>query len=147
MSRVPLSDEETQVIFASETLDNLKSLDATKQELVLSRLADIASSESPPSQFVREQIKNIDIIAAGDQCRLYTKVVTHIPEGDTAYHLIFVLYIDDTHEYKQRDLVTYNTLAQDLLEAATSLDSVTDVEGYLEHHNALDVDALRSLLK
>ncbi|MDS0280371.1 hypothetical protein NDI85_21530 [Halomicroarcula sp. S1AR25-4] len=146
MSRVPLSDEETRFIFAGEARSNLGDCDPGDQRQIINRLIDIADRQSPPGQLVHEKIQNIDIFTAGDQCRIYTKTVTYVPENEPTYHIIFLLYIDDAHDYEQRVLAEYNQLSQTLLEAATSLDSVTDVEAYLEHHNALSPDDLRSFL-
>jgi hypothetical protein len=146
VSRVPLSDEETYVIFAAETLSNLQSLDGSKQQQILSRLLDIVASANLPSQFRHETIGSLDILTAGDQCRLYTKIVENIPEGNATYHLIFVLYIDDKHEYNQSELATYDPLADSFLSVATSMDDVESVEGYLEEKNALSAEDLEDLL-
>lgn len=81
MNRVPLSDEETRVIFGGEAVTDFAELDVSEQEEVISRLLNIAMSEAPPSSFIYECIANLDIITVGDQGRLYTKVVDEIPAG------------------------------------------------------------------
>lgn len=97
-------------------------------------------------QFVREQIGNLDIIAAGDQCRLYTKVVPNIPRGQTEYHVIYVFYIDESHDYQQSDLATYHPQAQQVVETLTDYSDVGDVEQYLKQNGALDADDVSDLL-
>ena len=49
MSYIPLSDEETRVIFTKEALSGLRSLDATKQIQVLKKLVSIAEADTSPS--------------------------------------------------------------------------------------------------
>ena len=146
MTRIPLSDEKTRVIFGGETLSNLAALDATKQRIVLERLLTILERAAPPDQFIYEKIGNVDIIRAGGQCRLYTKVITNVPREDTEYHVIYVLYIDSEHEYNQADLATYSGYAQARLEEVTSLATVSDVEAYLDENNAFSHDDLFDLL-
>lgn len=146
MSRIPLSDEETRFIFAGEARSNLSDCDPSDQRQIINRLIDIANRQSPPSQLIHEKIQNIDIFTAGDQCRIYTKAVTFVPEDNPTYHIIFLLYIDDTHDYENRVLAEYNQKSQMLLDAVTSLESVTDIEDYLQHHNALSPDDLRGLV-
>lgn len=145
MSRVPLSDEETKVIFAEAALEALDQLDAGEQREIINRLLNIVSSQSLPSSFVRERIANLDIIAVGDQCRLYTRVVEKIPEDDVTYHVIFLLYIDAGHDYPQDKLAHYSRSAEQYLNQITDFDNVEDVEGYLEYSNALGVDELHQL--
>lgn len=146
MGYIPLSDEETAVIFGDEARQGLQALDATQQEQVLNRLLSIVESESPPSSFVYESIANLDIITAGDKCRLYAKVVDNIPRDNTRYHVIFVFYIDNKHDYPRRKLAQFSPRAQDKLERITDLTTVPDVDNYLEKHNALHEADLRDLL-
>lgn len=146
MSRVPFSDEETRVIFGKGTLSDLAECDGQTQEQLLKRLVTICENVSPPDHFIYETIKNLDIIRAGDTCRLYTKVVTNIPEGNTEYHVIFVLYIDADHDYDQSDLTRFSKQAQADLDEITNLETVPDVKEYLEDHDAMDVSDLQELL-
>lgn len=146
MSEIPLTDEDSRVIFAGEAASNLDSLEGSEQEQVLTRLCAILESDAKPSSLVYERIGLLDIFAVGSQIRLYTKVVDEIPRGDAEYHLIYVFYIDDDHEYNQTDLATYSPAAEAKLEEATSLETVRDVDAYLDKMDALDADDLRDLL-
>ncbi|ESS09562.1 MAG: hypothetical protein A07HN63_00768 [uncultured archaeon A07HN63] len=146
MSEIPLTDEETRVIFAGEAAANLRSLEGSEQEQIISRLVSVLESESPPSAMVHERIGLLDIYTAGDQIRLYTRVVDEIPRGDDKYHLVYLFYIDDDHEYDRKELATYNQTAEAKLQEATSLETVQDVDAYLDTMNALDADDLRDLL-
>ncbi|PSP49636.1 hypothetical protein BRC67_10720, partial [Halobacteriales archaeon QH_3_68_24] len=101
---------------------------------------------APPSSFVHERIANLDIITVGDQGRLYTKVVDEIPRGNTEYHVIFLFFIDPSHDYPHKVLAEYSPEAEEKAETATSLETVDDVEEYLEELDALDEDDLRELL-
>lgn len=146
MSHVPLSDEKTRVIFAGEAASGFAQLEATDQEAVIRRLLNIVTSEAPPSSFVYERIANLDIITVGDQGRLYTKVVDEIPRGDTEYHVIFLFFIDPYHDYPHKALAEYSPTAEAKAEEATGLETVSDVDQYLEDHDALGEDDLRALL-
>lgn len=146
MSYVPLSDDETRVIFTTEVRANLAGLEGSEQRNVLNKILSILQSESPPSALVYEKIQNLDIIAVGSQIRLYSKVVERIPRGDAEFDIIFIFYIDDDHDYQQRDLVTYSREAQANMEIATSLETVYDVQDYFEENNALNEDDIRDLL-
>jgi len=146
VSRVPLSDEETKFIFSEAALAGLADLDAGGQREVLNRLRNIVTSESLPSAFVRERIANLDIIAVGDQCRLYTRVVEEIPEGNTEYHVIFLFYIDATHDYPHNKLAEYSRSAERFVDSITNFDYVTGVEEFLEYNDALGEEELLQLL-
>ena len=146
MSEIPLTDEETRIIFAGEAASNLRSLEHSEQEQIIKRLCAILESDAKPSSLRYERIGLLDIYAAGDQIRLYTKVVDEIPRGDAEYHLIYLFYIDDDHEYKQTDLATYSPAAEAKLQEATSLETVHDVEAYLDRMSAVDAADLRDLL-
>jgi len=147
VSRVPLGDEETRVIFAGEAAKNFGTLEGSEQQQVISRLADIAENDAVPSSLVHERIGNLDIYTAGSQMRLYTKVVDEIPRGDSQYHVIYLFYIDDDHEYEQRTLATYSPEAKEKVERITALDTVSDVESYVAEQDALDAEDLRDLLR
>jgi len=146
VSEIPLTDEDSRVIFAGEAASNLDSLEGSEQEQVLTRLCAILESDAKPSSLVYERIGLLDIFAVGSQIRLYTKVVDEIPRDDAEYHLIYLFYIDDDHEYNQTDLATYSPAAEAKLEEATSLETVRDVDAYLDKMDALDADDLRDLL-
>jgi len=145
VSRVPLSDEETKVIFTETALDTLADLDAGEQREIISKLLNVVSSQSLPSSFIYETIANLDIIAVGDQCRLYTKIVEEIPEGNVEYHVIFLFYIDAGHDYPHSKLAEYSRTAEGYVEKLTDFNRVTDVEGYLDYNDALGEAELREL--
>ena len=138
MNRVSLSDEDTRVIFGGEAFREFADLDAGEQMEVINRLVNIVASEAPPSSFVHERIANLDIIAVGDQGRLYTKVVDEIPRGGTEYHVIFLFFIDLYHDYPHQALAEYSQAAEERAEAVTSLETVPSVEEYLEEQDALN---------
>jgi len=146
VSRVPLSDEERLVVLAGQAGEDLRELDAGQQEQILQRLLDIVEADANPSAYVHEQIGELDIIAAGDTPRLYTKIVEDVPRGNASYHVVFVLYIDYTHDYPDTALREYSEEAASLLDETTDLESVDDLEAYLDDLGALDADALRRLL-
>lgn len=146
MSRVPLTDEEARAILAGEFASNLSSLERSEQEQVVSRLIDILENEAKPSALVHEQIGSLDIFTAGDQIRLYAKVVEGIPSSDAEYHVAYLFYIDDDHDYEQKKLATFSPAAEARMERVTSLTTVIDVEDYLKKHDALDADDFRDLL-
>ena len=146
MSRVPLSDEETRIIFAGEAASNLQSLEGSEQKQILNRLVNILESGASPSALVHEQIGNLDIFVVGDQIRLYTKVVDEIPRGNSAYHVIYLFYIDDDHDYENTTLATYSPEAKQKAEKVTAIETVSNLEAYLEEQNAMDADDLRDLL-
>ncbi len=147
MAHIPLGgSEETHVIFDGGFPDHLASLSASEQWDLLTKLRNIAKETAPPDGYVYEQIGNLDIIKFSGAGRAYTKVVTFIPEGNTNYHIIYVLYVDEDHEYDQGELGKFSQQAQQKLEIITDLDSVEDVEAYLEAHNSLTADDLDDLL-
>lgn len=147
MRAVPLSNEETRVIFAADSLSGLADLEGRKQKAVLHCLINIIESESKPSELAHEQIANLDIFTAGSTIRLYTKVVEDVPRGNAKYHLVYLFYIDDQHDYARSDLVEYSERAQANMEIATSFETVCDVEEYFEEENAQNADDLRAMLE
>lgn len=147
MRAVPLSNEETRVIFAADSVSGLAELEGSKQKAVLRCLINIIESESKPGELAYEQIANLDIFTAGSMIRLYTKVVEDVPRGNEKYHLVYLFYIDDQHDYAQSDLVEYSERAQANMEIATSFETVCDVEEYFQEQNAHDADDLRAMLE
>lgn len=146
MSRVPLSNEETRIIFAGEAASNFQSLEGSEQRQILKRLVNILENDVKPSSLVYEQIGNLDIFAVGDQIRLYTKVVDEIPRGNAEYHVVYLFYIDDDHDYENKMLATYSPKAERKAEKVTSIDTVPNLEAYLEENDAMDANDLRDLL-
>jgi len=73
--------------------------------------------------------------------------VSRVPLGDSQYHVIYLFYIDDDHEYEQRTLATYSPEAKEQVERITALDTVSDVESYVAEQDALDAEDLRDLLR
>lgn len=147
MAYIPLGgSEETHIIFDGDFPDHLASLSASEQSDLLTKLRNIATEDAPPDNYVYEQIGNLDIIKFSGAGRAYTKVVTFIPEGNTQYHIIHVLYIDEDHEYNQGELGKFSQQAQQKLDSVTDLESVEDVESYLEEYNSLTAEDLDDLL-
>jgi len=146
VSRVPLSDEETKVIVTDPALKVFQQLGRGEQREIINRLLNIVESSALPSSFVREQIANLDIIAVGDQCRLYTRLVEQIPEGNVEYHVIFLFYIDTSHDYPRDKLGKYSQSAEQFSDQLTDFNRVNKVEEYLEHHGALSANELEHLL-
>ena len=147
MSRVPLSDEESRVIFAGEAASNFGALEGSEQKQVINRLVTILESDTKPSSLIYERIGNLDIFTVGSQIRLYTKVVDEIPRGNAEYQVIYLFYIDDDHDYDNKTLATYSPEAKTKVKRITALQTVPDVEQYLDENDALDTAALRDLLR
>ncbi|ELZ43732.1 hypothetical protein C464_16322 [Halorubrum coriense DSM 10284] len=124
----------------------MTGLEGSEQQAILKKILSVLQSESPPSSFVREEIQNIDIIAISSQIRLYSKVVERIPRGNAEFDILYIFYIDDDHDYEQRDLATYSHEAQAKTESLTSLETVLDVQEYFEEMNALDEGDIQDLL-
>lgn len=147
MAYIPLGgSEETHVIFEGEIPDHLTSLSASEQRDLLTRLRNIANEDAPPDGYIYERIGNLDIFKFTKEGRIYSKVVTFIPEKNTNYHIIFILYVDEDHEYDDGELGGFSQQAQQKLEKITDLESVEDVEAYLETNNSLTTDDLDDLL-
>ncbi len=106
----------------------------------------MAEGEAPPDKFLYERIGNLDIIRFSSDGRAYSKVVTYIPEGNTQYHIVYVLYVDAEHEYDQGELGKFSQQAQQKLERITDLESVDNVDSYLEKYNSLTAEDLDDLL-
>jgi hypothetical protein len=144
---IPLGgSEETHIIFEGDFPEHLARLDASEQRGLLVKLRNIAMEDAPPDSYVYEQIGNLDILKFSEKGRVYAKVITYIPEGNTQYHVIYVLYVDEDHEYNQGKLGKFSQEAQQKLDAITDLEAVADVEGYLEAHNSVTADDLNTLL-
>lgn len=146
MPPIPLSDEETRIIFGEQAGNGLDALDASQQEQILRKLLDIMEGEAPPSTYVYEQIGNLDIYRTGDLMRIYAKAVDNIPRGNTMYHVVYVFYIDEGHEYHRKHLAEFSSRAKQKLERITNLETVDDVEAYFERQNAHDADLIREKL-
>lgn len=147
MAHIPLGgSEETHVIFDGGIPAHIAELSASEQRDLLTKLRNIAKEDAPPDRYVYEQIGNLDILKFSRAGRVYSKIITYIPEGSTHYHIIYVLYVDEDHDYDQGELGEFSQQAQQTLEMITDFESVEDVEAYLETHNSLTADDLDELL-
>ncbi|WP_135827575.1 hypothetical protein [Halorussus halobius] len=147
MAYVPLGgSEETHVIFEGSVPDQLASLGTSEQRELLTKLRNIAAADAPPDSYVYENIGNVDIIRFSGAGRAYSKIITYIPEGNTQYHVVYVLYVDEDHEYDRGELGKFSYRAQQKLDAITDLESVENVESYLEDHDSLTASDLDDLL-
>jgi hypothetical protein len=147
VAAIPLSDEETVLIFAGEALSNYEGLDAGAQRTVIECLQQVMGAETPPTAQRYERIANLDIIRCGDQPRLYTKMVENIPEENVTYHVIFLFYIDYFHDYPHKAKAEYSRKAKQQAENLRSIAYLEDVEEYLEQNDAMtkaDLDELLS---
>ena len=148
MGYVPLGgNEETHIIFLGNLPDHLNRLTENEQRESLTRLKNIANEAAPPDNYVREKIKNIDILQYSGEGRIYAKIITNIPEGNSLYHVIYVLFIDKDHEYSLGKIGKYNAEAQQKLAELTSLSTVNGVEEYLEEHNSIDEDEIVEMIE
>jgi len=146
VAAIPLSDEETVLIFAGEALSNYRDLDKGEQRTVIECLQQAMRAETPPSAHRYERIANLDIIRCGDQPRLYTKMIENIPEENVTYHVIFLFYIDYYHDYPHKAKVEYNVQAEQKANQLRGIKRLDDVEAYLSRMNALWADDLDELL-
>lgn len=147
MAYIPLGgSEETHVIFEGRIPEQLARLEASEQRELLTKLKNVAEGDAPPDSYVYENIGNLDIIRFSDGGRAYSKVITYIPEGNTQYHVVYVLYVDEDHEYNRGELGKFSHRARRKLDAITDLESVENVESYLEDHDSLTADDLDDLL-
>ena len=147
VAHIPLGgSEETHIVFHEGIGSHLGELSANEQRDLLKTLRNVADSDAPPDNFVDEKIGNLDIIRFSKGGRIYSKIVTSIPQGNTEYHVIFVFYIDEDHDYNRGDLATYSQGAQQRMEQAISLSTVDDVALYLEEQDSLTAEDLTDLL-
>lgn len=138
MSVVELSDDETVAILAETFTNGLSDLgDRSRQVAVLKRIHQLLDS-SAPQHFIYETVQGCDeleVIRAGDDLRIFCRLVMGIPEGDKQYNVLFVFYVDP-HEYRAQQLATFDVAAEQRLIEVTSFDDVDDVSGYLDEMNA-----------
>lgn len=146
MAYVPLSDDETRVVLSKESVSRLRSLGRDRQQQVLGKLIEVADHEVPPSELRYERIANLDIYAAGSDCRIYAKAIDSLPPDDADESLLFVFYVDESHEYDNTDLHEYNERAQVRVTEAAALSTVEEAEELFDRLDALTVDDLRDLL-
>lgn len=148
MSPIPLGgSEETHVVFDGAFPSHLENLSAAEQRALLTRLRTIAESDAPPDQFIYERIGTIDVLTFSEKGRIYSKVVTFVPEDDTEYHIVYVLYVDEDHEYARSDLAEFSRAAQVKLERITEFSTVDSVSQYLERHDSMTAGELAELLE
>jgi len=95
---IPLGgSEETHIIFEGNFPEHLARLDASQQRDLLVKLRNIAKEDAPPDSYVYEQIGNLDIIKFNEKGRVYAKVITYIPEGNTQFDLLPRLKSRESH--------------------------------------------------
>lgn len=104
---------------------------------MLKRIHAVLESASP-QYFIEERVEGceeLQVIRAGNDLRIYCRLVLGIPRVNKEYNVLYALYVDP-HEYRSAVLQRLDDAAKDLLTEATSLDDVTDVEAYLEEMHA-----------
>ena len=138
MSVVELSDEENVAILAETFTDSLADLgDRTRQLAVLKRLYELLDSKTP-QYFIYEIVtgcEELQVIRAGDDLRIFCRLVVGIPEGNKHYNVLFVFYTDP-HRYDQGTLQRLDAAARERLETLGALNELDSVEQYLDEQNA-----------
>jgi hypothetical protein len=134
---VKLSDEENYVILAEQFGEGISSLGTSDQRRVVKRLYTVLDSNNP-QYYIYETVKGCDelqVIREGDSLRIYCRLVMGIPQGDKHYNVLFAFYVD-THDYESKTLSHLDEAAEQWLEEITELSAVTDVDAYLQKHDA-----------
>lgn len=147
MNAIPLSDEENYAILAETFTESLGDLDKEEQRQVLKRVHTLLESESP-RYYIYEQPKGTDrlhIIRAGDQLRIYCRLVMGIPRGGKLYNILYLFYIDK-HYYRDSDLRRFDERAQERLNEATSISGAEEAGEYLDRQDAMDAEDVVELL-
>ncbi len=75
------------------------------------------------------------MIRAGDDRRIFCRLVIGVPHGSDRYNVLFVFYVD-RHEYGSQNLQRLDAATRQRLRDLRSFDSVESVERYLETHHA-----------
>lgn len=141
-----LSSDETVVIFASPAAKSLfRDLRAKRglQRQFLSRLHDALTSTTPRA-FVEkpfEGVQNLKQLRAGDVMRAYC-VFADEPPG---YEVFYLFQVTD-HAYDRNPVVRYDAAAGAVLEELRGIETVEETEAYLEDRDALDAEAVESIL-
>lgn len=138
MRVVKLSDGQNVAILAETFTESLASLgDKTHQRAVLKRIHALLSSSSP-QHFIYETVEGCDeleVIRAGDDRRIFCRLVMGVPHGAERYNVLFVFYVD-RHEYRSQNLQRLDAATRQRLRDLRSSDSIESVERYFENHHA-----------
>jgi len=134
---VPLSDEENYAILAEQFGNGMASLGASDKRRVVKRLHTVLHSSSP-QYYIYETVEGCDelqIIREGDSLRLYCRLVMGIPQNNKHYNVLFVFHVDK-HDYESARLSRLDEAAEQWLADITDFSSVSDLDAYLEEHDA-----------
>lgn len=137
MRTVKLSDEENYAILAEQFGDGMASLGVSDRRRVVKRLHTVLDS-SNPQYYIYETVEGCDeleIIREGDSLRIYCRLVMGIPQNDTHYNVLFIFHVDN-HDYEPGRLSRLDEAAEQWLEDITNFSTVSDVDAYLEDHDA-----------
>lgn len=141
-----LTSEETVAIFtpsAARSLFRDLRKKRSLQRQFLSRLHDALTSPTPRA-FVEkpfEGVENLMQFRAGATMRGYC-VFADEPPGYNVFYLFFVT----DHAYDRAPAVRYDADAGEVLDELRYLSSIEETEAYLADHDALDADAIETIL-
>lgn len=141
MRTVTLSDEENYAILAEQFGHGVSSLGSSNQRRVMKRLHTVLDSNNP-QYYVYETVEGYDeleIIREGDSLRIYCRLVMGIPQNDKHYNVLLVFYVDN-HNYEPTTMSRLDSASKQWLEEITSFATVSDVDAYLEKHDAKTAD-------
>lgn len=141
MSRVPLSGDDTAVIFSdafSGALDGLGHSDVCR---VWSRLVTVVENPAPPSHFVYERVtgaETLEVIRVGDDLRIYTKIIEDVP----GYNILNVFFVHQ-HDYGGWQL--YDEAAQQRVMELRALETPAEVVDFIEERSGLSEEDIREI--
>lgn len=141
-----MSSDETVAIFTTPAVRSLfRDLRAKRdfQRRFLSWLHDALTSTTP-RPFVGKRfdgVRNLERFRAGDVMRAYCVFADEPPE----YDVFYVFQVTD-HAYDRNPVVRYDADAGTVLEELRALETVEETEAYLQERDALDADAVESIL-
>lgn len=124
-------------------MDSFGDLDKTEQLQVFKRVYTTLDSNSP-DYFIYEALEGheeLEVIRAGEYLRIYCRLVMGIPQGTKMYNVLFLFYVDK-HRYRSAVTRRFDRRAADRVDSVTGLETVDDVEEFLEENDAEDADYL-----
>lgn len=145
MNEVPLSDEENRLILTERFGKSLRALDDKSRQLrVLNRIHALLDSVHP-QHFIYETLTGTDklqIIRAGDDLRIYCRLVMGVPEDDKLYNVLYCFHVTP-HQYGRTDLGQFDSVAKAKMKKLKGYEQPREVTRYLDEEDAFSAADLK----
>lgn len=142
VAAIPLSDNENVAIFSQQSFSALHNLDKDELEQFIGRVLTLLDSTTP-KRYIEKKYSNceeLEQLRAGGYLRGLCRLIMDVH----GYNILFLFHVS---KHKYRQLRLYDEQACDTVKEVTNMESIENVESYLDERNAMTAEDIKEILE